>query len=117
MRGTEKYAHETNLSKRVGAWQEKLEPLMERRVAAAIPAILTFFGVVGVHSLYIRAWINAKHYQARVVEGDHPTFTSEKNKCNGTHRIASFGVKSASQAFSQSLCLRPRKQRRYDAIS
>lgn len=31
MRGTEKYAHETQLSKRVGAWQEKLEPLMERR--------------------------------------------------------------------------------------
>lgn len=30
MRGTEKYAHETNLSKRVGAWQEKLEPLMRR---------------------------------------------------------------------------------------
>lgn len=30
MRGTEKYAHETQLSKRVGAWQEKLEPLMER---------------------------------------------------------------------------------------
>ncbi|CAB1110484.1 unnamed protein product [Ectocarpus sp. CCAP 1310/34] len=29
MRGTEKYAHETQLSKRVGAWQEKLEPLME----------------------------------------------------------------------------------------
>lgn len=31
MRGTEKYAHETQLSKRVGAWQEKLEPLMERQ--------------------------------------------------------------------------------------
>eukprot|EP00903_Cladosiphon_okamuranus_P019919 g18306.t1 len=29
MHGTEKYAHETNLSKRVEAWQEKLEPLME----------------------------------------------------------------------------------------
>lgn len=30
MRGTEKYAHETQLSKRVGAWQDKLEPLMRR---------------------------------------------------------------------------------------
>lgn len=31
MRGTEKYAHETKLSKRVAAWQEKLEPLMQRQ--------------------------------------------------------------------------------------
>ncbi|CAM9680455.1 unnamed protein product, partial [Laminaria digitata] len=31
MRGTEKYAHETQLSRRVSAWQEKLEPLMQRQ--------------------------------------------------------------------------------------
>ncbi|CAM9486123.1 unnamed protein product [Choristocarpus tenellus] len=31
MRGTEHYAHETQLSRRVGAWQNKLEPLMRRQ--------------------------------------------------------------------------------------
>lgn len=39
MRGTEKYAHETQLSKRVGAWQEKLEPLMERQAAAIVSTV------------------------------------------------------------------------------
>lgn len=32
MRGTERYAAETQLSRRVGAWQNKLEPLMRRQV-------------------------------------------------------------------------------------
>lgn len=36
MRGTERYAHETQLSRRVGAWQSKLEPLMRRQVVGII---------------------------------------------------------------------------------
>ena len=45
MRGTEKYAHETQLSKRVGAWQDKLEPLMRRRVCGNLP------GGAGTHCI------------------------------------------------------------------
>lgn len=51
MRGTEKYAHETQLSKRVGAWQEKLEPLMLRSVDQ--PS--TFLSIMDLPRLIVRA--------------------------------------------------------------